>query len=363
MSGSTSAWRGSAVACVIACLAVLSVWFPHSANADMPGCLPAPQIAVTMRIAGVANGLAQRLYLRGGPSPALQLIDPATGKSRWSAGRSTPATQLFPEMWAGFAGSLTALDMDGDGLHDRVYAGDLAGRVWRFDIHNGAPADAIMTGGILAELGNAMKGRGFLAPPDVSLSSPDPAGSWLNIAIGTASLTTGAGDNRFYVLRDRAAAQIWTQAEYERHRPIRETDLVWLNEPAASGTPGDAGGSLAGFYLTFAGGSVVSASISLSGRAIIAVAHDLDARCSVAVTVSSVSLHDGSPAMDLNSDGRIGMEDQNTLLPGRLPTSAGLHLPKSAGTTAPCLLGDTVVPGCAFRSGLTPIWWRREDAD
>jgi hypothetical protein len=50
-------------------------------------------------------------------------------------------------------------------------------------------------------------------------------------------------------------------------------------------------------------------------------------------------------------------------LPGRLPVSADFHLQEPASDFTPCLLGDTVVPGCAFRRGLIPVWWRREDAD
>src|SRR5690606_23734483 len=114
--------------------------------------------------------------------------------------------------------------LDADGLHDRIYAGDLAGRLWRFDIHHGAPAGQWAAGGVFADFSN-VEGRGFLAAADVSLSAPAGAAPWLNIAIGTAAPGNPAANNRFYALRDHAVRERWSQRQHEQWQALREQDL------------------------------------------------------------------------------------------------------------------------------------------
>ena len=47
-------------------------------------------------------------------------------------------------------GRITVIDTNGDGFADRMYAGDMGGRVWRFDIINGSGASTLVTGGVIA---------------------------------------------------------------------------------------------------------------------------------------------------------------------------------------------------------------------
>jgi type IV pilus assembly protein PilY1 len=39
------------------------------------------------------------------------------------------------------AANPTAVDLNNDGFVDRVYIGDVAGQVWKFDVTNGTPAN------------------------------------------------------------------------------------------------------------------------------------------------------------------------------------------------------------------------------
>ena len=50
-------------------------------------------------------------------------------------------------------GEVRAVDLTGDGFADRMYAADMGGRVWRFDIRNGQPASSLVWGGVFASLG------------------------------------------------------------------------------------------------------------------------------------------------------------------------------------------------------------------
>ena len=51
------------------------------------------------------------------------------------------------------------LDLNGDGLAERFYVGDMGGQLWRFDIVNGEDRDALVEGGVLASLGGAAVGQ------------------------------------------------------------------------------------------------------------------------------------------------------------------------------------------------------------
>jgi hypothetical protein len=170
-------------------------------------------------------------FLVGSQLPELRIVD-AYGTLLWSAAATGTHTQRFAGMTAGFTASFAAIDIDGDGTHDRIYAGDLQGRLWRFDLDSNAPVSRWMTGGIFADLGNAASGRGFLAAPDVVLMSPHGAQAWLGIAIGTANTAPATrpgfafGMHRFYVLRDESPFERWTQRQYDRWIPLVDGNLV-----------------------------------------------------------------------------------------------------------------------------------------
>ncbi len=52
---------------------------------------------------------------------------------------------------------IRVIDTNGDGFADRMYAADMGGRIWRFDIFNGkdptSTTDPLVAGGIFATLG------------------------------------------------------------------------------------------------------------------------------------------------------------------------------------------------------------------
>jgi type IV pilus assembly protein PilY1 len=116
------------------------------------------------------------------------------------------------------------IDLDGDGLADRMYVSDTGARVWRFDIFNGQPASSLVTGGVMASLGRAggtgtdpADARRFYYAPDVSLIKQN-AGSFINIALGSGfrghPLEAQIHD-RFYSLRDYNGFIKYTQAQYD----------------------------------------------------------------------------------------------------------------------------------------------------
>lgn len=335
----------------------------HAAEPALPACLAGAPVNILVRFGDAPARLAR---LRGGVQPPLALFDAEDGRLLWSAAATPPANQLFAAMHASFAGSLLPLDLDGDGAHDRLYAGDLAGRLWRFDLHHGQPPASWATGGVFAELASGTA-RGFLAPPDVSLSATPPAAvtvagagpldapAWFNLALGTARIGSAPVDNRFYVLRDPAPFEAWTAAQYARWRPLRESDLVELprlgaalEQPAPNG-----------YFIVVGGADILVPSLTVAGRATLAMADrgGTPTECAIRVAVSSIDLDTG-----------LVRGATRDALGQTVPTRVSLPSPQPfslvrAGSHAQCRLGDTPIPDCDVDLSPRRTWWRREDAD
>jgi type IV pilus assembly protein PilY1 len=126
------------------------------------------------------------------------------------------------------------VDMDGNGYVDRMYAGDMGGQVWRFDVRNGNSAADLVVGGVIAQLGGAPSAspaaedvRRFYNSPDVAFINTR-YGNFLHVGIGSGHrghpLSTSVED-AFYALRDYST-QALTQAEYDALTIIEHDDLV-----------------------------------------------------------------------------------------------------------------------------------------
>lgn len=70
---------------------------------------------------------------------AIYMVDAATGTLKWSLAPEN-ATTTFAGIDS-IPSSIALLDSDGDGLTDRLYAGDTGGNVWRVDMPSDTPSD------------------------------------------------------------------------------------------------------------------------------------------------------------------------------------------------------------------------------
>jgi hypothetical protein len=326
----------------------------HALAAEPSDCLA---IAPLPMVVQIGTSAPRPVLLIGGSAPALRLIDPATGEVLWSAGSTAPATQRFAAMTAAFAGGFIALDTDHDGLDDRIYGGDMAGRIWRFDLHNGANAEAWASGGVFADFSNDA-GRGFLAPPDVSLATAPGKAPWLHIAIGTAAPGRPDANNRFYVLRDQAPFESWTDQQYSDWQPLRESDLLQVEtagEPPAARIE-------AGWYVELGHGDILSAALTVAGRTVFAVSETslaLAVGCRSAFSTATLALAAGRIEHDAGGNWRQP-------LGGEMPldsTFAMLALSDPQAPRALCSFGDAQVADCNVDLSPHRTWWRREDAE
>ncbi|MDH5570752.1 MAG: PilC/PilY family type IV pilus protein [Gammaproteobacteria bacterium] len=142
---------------------------------------------------------------------AVYVVDAETGALLWWAGPSTNpasgANLVLTDMKNGIAADITPIDSDNNGFIDRLYAADLGGRVWRFDINDAnTGASNFATGGVFASIsGNtAASARRFYYAPDVALIQKGGI-AFYSVSIGSGyrahplNLST---DDRFYVFRD-----------------------------------------------------------------------------------------------------------------------------------------------------------------
>ncbi len=209
-----------------------------------------PSVA-RVNISGATQNTRQQVLVFGGGYDSVQdngpyvtdtsgnqifMVDAESGNVLWYAGPSTDAGAdlKLASMTHGIPADVRVFDITGDGYADRMYAADMGGRVWRFDINNGQTRPNLVTGGVFASLGNAHLGthpitttRRFYDAPDVSFLTSGGK-TWLNLAIGSGfrghplDLQT---QDRFYSLRDHLPFARLSQAQYNTATVITEADV------------------------------------------------------------------------------------------------------------------------------------------
>ena len=141
---------------------------------------------------------------------ALFIVDADTGALIWRAGNTgdTAATLQVANMTNSMPADPTIVDISGDGLADIIYASDLRGQVFRFDINNAnTGASDLAQGGRIASLAgsDAANNRRFFTAPDVALTRERGGSTYFTISLGSghreSPLNTDTND-RFYVIRD-----------------------------------------------------------------------------------------------------------------------------------------------------------------
>jgi type IV pilus assembly protein PilY1 len=118
-----------------------------------------------------------------------------------------------------------------------MYASDLGGQLWRFDISSGQPVDALVTGGVIARLGaegldspTDADTRRFYSTPDVAIfNDPFQGRRFISVSIGSGyrahPLDNTAAD-RFFSIRDPDVFNRLTQDQYDNYDIVTDTDLV-----------------------------------------------------------------------------------------------------------------------------------------
>ncbi len=183
----------------------------------------------------------------------IMMLDLETGDRIWRAGKDGLADLTLDKMNRSIPSGVRVIDLNGDGLADRMYAADLGGQVWRFDISNGnAPYD-LVAGGVISRLG--AEGRSNPKPEDTRrlYTTPDVAmfadkrldRRFLAINIGSgyrAHPLDNSANDRFYSIRDARLFTPMTQAEYDSYPIIKDNDLIEVSGAYGTVMPSDSVG-------------------------------------------------------------------------------------------------------------------------
>jgi type IV pilus assembly protein PilY1 len=173
-----------------------------------------------------------------GVGAGVHALDLLTGATVWRAGHSSTNADLqLDKMTRSIPTRMKVIDINGDGLADRMYGSDMGGQIWRFDIANGNPAASLVAGGVIARFGaeglvtpTAGETRRFYNSPDVAMFNDIRQNRrFISVSIGSGyrahPLDLGATD-RFYSLRDPDIFNSLSQTDYDNYVPLTESDLV-----------------------------------------------------------------------------------------------------------------------------------------
>ncbi|MDH4125348.1 MAG: PilC/PilY family type IV pilus protein [Gammaproteobacteria bacterium] len=169
------------------------------------------------------------------------IVDLVSGTQLWRAGMDSGADLRLDEpgreMDRAIPNEVRVIDLSGDGLADRMYATDLGGQVWRFDITNGNAPATLVAGGVIAQLGaeglatpTAADTRRFYNAPDVSLITDDlQQRRYIAVSVGSgyrAHPFDLSASDRFFSIRDKNVFNQLSQLSYDTQTIITDADLV-----------------------------------------------------------------------------------------------------------------------------------------
>ena len=260
------------------------------------------------------------------------MLDLEDGELLWYAGNDSGADLQLSDMNNSIPSRVTVLDTNADKFADRMYVGDMGGRLWRFDIWNGQTASDVVTGGVIAELGaggvaspSLSITRRFYNAPDVAIIQRRGSQPFFNIAIGSGyrghPLSSDTQD-RFYSIRDYLPFTKLTTAQYAALTPITDADLVDITtDLTAVVGPGAKGWKL----LLNDGGSwngekVLAESITVAGVILfptfIPLGEDTTTPCTARMVnrAYAVRVENGRPAFDSDDDESWERSDRYTEL-------------------------------------------------
>jgi len=188
-----------------------------------------------------------------GVGAGIHILDLKSGAELWRAGTDGNADLQLSTMTRAMPNKVRVVDLSGDGFADRMYASDLGGQVWRFDVYNGQAPSTLVTGGVIAQIGGegiasptAGETRRFYSSPDPSLFVDDlQEKRYIAVSIGSgyrAHPFDLSSADRFFSIRDPDVFNKLTQAEYDNYSIVTDTNLVEVSgQTKVVLTPADRG--------------------------------------------------------------------------------------------------------------------------
>lgn len=175
----------------------------------------------------------------------LYIVDAFTGDLLWFASGTSDddPDKLVADMTFSVPSSPRAVDVNGDGLTDAIYFGDLGGQVFRVDIDNKAAVNGDIGKRVrlLAKLGQtgvtsptSVDQRRFYEPPTVATFKDSAGNKFATVAIGSGYRSRPLNvvtDEHYFVLFDKdvTKANLATAADATLQATIVMNDLALLD--------------------------------------------------------------------------------------------------------------------------------------
>lgn len=337
-------------------------------------------------------------YVEDSSGHRIFMVDASSGALLWYAGgpRGAGAPDLaLGNMRNAIPGRVVVLDTNGDGYADRMYAADLGGRVWRFDITNNNGRANLVQGGALATLGAGDTGdramannRRFYSAPDVALIQRRGANPYYSVAIGSGyrghPLNTETRD-RFYLLRDKNPFGRMSAGDYAAFDAVTDGDLIDITANIGNmHVPQGAAGWKLEMRLNggWVGEKILGEAITVDGTLLFTsyqpqAAGAVDP-CQPANGINrayALRVDEGRPAIDLNNDHVINASDVSQALAqtgiagevslavestaGRADPDAPLNGVDALGRRSLCVVGVEVLQHCVVPGGVVRTFWER----
>jgi type IV pilus assembly protein PilY1 len=304
-----------------------------------------------------------------GPSPrgnALYVIDLVTGELLASAGAGPGHALALPAMRYAIPATPRVVDLDQDGLADRIYVGDTGGQLWRLDV--ASSADRLLTAGVLAELGSTAApgdpaaARRFYATPDVVAVTSADGLPVLQIQLGSGHyprLLDQTVTDMFFAVRDQVPPG---RLADPARRPAGLGDLADVGD----GAPPDVAGGTAGWRLALAGQpgeKVLQPALSLNGRVYFSsFAPGRSASCDEPIgqnRLYELGLRDGRPPRAAADEAlEAGQPPARARLLEQSGIAPGPSLLWPAGAPAMVCAGIECRPGDPALEAPRRSWWR-----
>ncbi len=311
----------------------------------------------------------------------IYMVDAKDGELLWSAGASGTDFQ-DARMTHSIPSAVTVLDVDNDGYADRMYVGDMAAQVWRFDIHNEEDEGTLVTGGVLASLGTKesdthqmSETRRFYAPVDAALIQVPGKAPYINLAIGSGyrghPLNKEVDDKLFSLWDTNPFVQL-NQDAYDDLPLIGMTDLLNITSTLqpTSAMFEDKSGWVLDLELD-QGEKVLTAARTLDNIIYFTSyspetmpAEDNDDPCTAAIgsgsnRIYAVSVFTGAPATDRNGDSNITIDERSADLgQGGISPGVSLLFPAEQSGDVVLMSGPEVVAVCQGCRNLRKTYWR-----
>lgn len=209
---------------------------------------------------------ANELFTGNDKGNQLYIVDAFTGEVLWFASGNTgdsPDTYV-PDMKFSVPTSPEMIDMDGDGVADAIYFGDLGGQVFRVDLNSKATANAGLAKRVrlLAKVGQTESAttanqRRFYEPPAVAAFKDTSGNRFVTVAIGSGYRSRPLNvvtNERYFVLFDKDVTRpdILTANDSSLQAVITTPDMSELDmDSAAVKTNGVDVSNKKGWYVNF----------------------------------------------------------------------------------------------------------------